>query len=345
MKIQYYPCDGMELISRPSCCLFLTYALWWNKPYAPNEPIILRGDWTHKVSAFMYMSSMVSTLDESAHRPSPQAKRPRAFSTSLRFSRKPTALELVALRPAPVTGTSPSCTGQKLFQTTPQPCLELIQEYHATRNDKNFNKPPRIAETLASRPGPCQNTRNRWALASAAIAEYPALAAHSSILIKHEDGKCLHFEKQELVTKFASNYSSDGLVQGSEATLVRMAGWAAAVVYGAVHIAAWNDDFPTEIEAWLWRGASCFLVLTGLLCVAVDYGAQKFPALAGVLEKGRTGRLRWYQSFILSPLGFLGMQLHFWSRIYIIVEVFISLRSLPSDAYATPSWTQFIPHL
>ena len=34
-----------------------------------------------------------------------------------------------------------------------------------------------------------------------------------------------------------------------------------------------------------------------------------------------------------------------FSRIFLVVEVFVSLRRLPETAYQAPSWTQWIPHL
>ena len=34
-----------------------------------------------------------------------------------------------------------------------------------------------------------------------------------------------------------------------------------------------------------------------------------------------------------------------FGRCFIVIEAFISLRSLPEQAFQTPSWTQWIPHL
>lgn len=36
------------------------YAMWWHKPLAPKEPILLRGDWVKALCAYMYMSSEMS---------------------------------------------------------------------------------------------------------------------------------------------------------------------------------------------------------------------------------------------------------------------------------------------
>lgn len=36
--------------------------------------------------------------------------------------------------------------------------------------------------------------------------------------------------------------------------------------------------------------------------------------------------------------------IYFWTRIFVLVEDFVSLRSLPSSAFTTVAWTQNLPH-
>jgi hypothetical protein len=50
---------------------------------------------------------------------------------------------------------------------------------------------------------------------------------------------------------------------------------------------------------------------------------------------------RWFQLAGLIPIyGSYGV-----ARTYIVIEGFISLRSLPVDAYASVNWSNFIPHV
>jgi hypothetical protein len=42
---------------------------------------------------------------------------------------------------------------------------------------------------------------------------------------------------------------------------------------------------------------------------------------------------------------FISPVLYVFSRSFLVVEAFISLRRLPTSAYNTPSWTQYLAHL
>jgi hypothetical protein len=39
------------------------------------------------------------------------------------------------------------------------------------------------------------------------------------------------------------------------------------------------------------------------------------------------------------------LMLYVFSRSFLVVEAFVSLRRLPTAAYNTPSWTQYLAHL
>ena len=45
------------------------------------------------------------------------------------------------------------------------------------------------------------------------------------------------------------------------------------------------------------------------------------------------------------PIFSIALALYCAARAFIVVEAFISLRSLPADAYKTPNWTAWLPHL
>lgn len=48
------------LLTCEMMCAFLMCAMWWHKPLAPKEPILLKGDWVKPLCAYMYMSSEMS---------------------------------------------------------------------------------------------------------------------------------------------------------------------------------------------------------------------------------------------------------------------------------------------
>ena len=109
-------------------------------------------------------------------------------------------------------------------------------------------------------------------------------------------------------------------------------------LFGAIHVASWNTRLPSGVELWMWRGSSIYCLTAGVVfAIAVN-------VLADVL--GGSQRLRdWYEDvltyfiFAFLPLVYIIV------RIYMIVEVFLSLRALPRSAFESVQWSSFIPHV
>jgi hypothetical protein len=101
-----------------------------------------------------------------------------------------------------------------------------------------------------------------------------------------------------------------------------------AIVFGAVHCAAWNANFPSVAEKWLWRSSS--LVITVI------------PALMGIVQ------MRGPQGFPKSKLvevSFMGtMLVYVVSRLLLIVLPFTTLRRIPAGALSDVDWSSDIPH-
>ena len=104
------------------------------------------------------------------------------------------------------------------------------------------------------------------------------------------------------------------------------------VIFGGIHCAGWFFDFPSSDEAMLWRVSSAvltgspvlILILTFLLLCIFDEPQMSyfgFPVLAIVL-----------QAYVVS-------------RLFLLVEAFISLRDLTPGMLAIVKWTSFIPHI
>ena len=101
--------------------------------------------------------------------------------------------------------------------------------------------------------------------------------------------------------------------------------WAAiiflAVSFDSIHVAAWSFYFPTPIERLLWRVSSVVSTAVPILSV--------FPVAA------KNSDLDWIWA-LLSILYFL-------CRLYMFVEMFASLRTVPASVYQTPQWSQYFP--
>ena len=103
------------------------------------------------------------------------------------------------------------------------------------------------------------------------------------------------------------------------------------MTFGSVHLASWNSTLPSTIELWMWRGSS-------LICVIYS-GLFAFGSVWEDLHD--LGAL----SDALDSLVSYGVVFYIIARIYMIVEVFISLRALPVSAFQSVQWSSFIPHI
>ena len=95
-------------------------------------------------------------------------------------------------------------------------------------------------------------------------------------------------------------------------------------MFGAVHGLAWNTRFPTDIESKLWKAS--------VIVVTAAPGA-------GILLEIAMKQIQYLPFFV--PVG---LTIYALGRICLIVLSLLALRDLPYDAYATPSWSIYMPH-
>jgi uncharacterized membrane protein len=105
-------------------------------------------------------------------------------------------------------------------------------------------------------------------------------------------------------------------------------------VVGGIHCAAWEFVFPTPTEQLLWRIASIFVTVVPVVEVAAIYHVDKRSYSSGADNMVFGGVVE-----IVLPVSYALM------RLFLIVEMFLSLRRVPSEVYRQISWVDFIPHL
>jgi hypothetical protein len=157
------------------------------------------------------------------------------------------------------------------------------------------------------------------------------------------------------------NWPSSGLLS-SHTFLPPVAIAISTALYGGLHAAAWHSFFPTEVEMWFWRVSSIIIAGSGLLFA---YGLVA-SSLWGIVHPGKYQSFAraharmfewvlqvtlivvddwpWNSRFAKTYVVCLGT-LSVVSRLFLVVESFISLRKVPIEVYQTPNWTQWIPHL
>jgi hypothetical protein len=149
------------------------------------------------------------------------------------------------------------------------------------------------------------------------------------------------------------------------------------LLFGGTFLCAWNFHFPTVVERLIWRCASIYFMI-----YVVVGGSYTWIWHIKLLDKYETGRLptkhttpddlqkqeglkHYAESFLnkmknvlliqdaknsglplklLFPVSFL-CAFYCIFRAYLFLEDALSLRSLPSSAYATVDWSQYIPHV
>ena len=111
----------------------------------------------------------------------------------------------------------------------------------------------------------------------------------------------------------------------------------AAAAYGGLHVAAWNDYFPSEVERILWITCSLIIASSGIffwLYFLAKQSIEKIDIIGSRLSRTKA----------LSVVPFILVPILIGSRVYLVIEAFVSLRRVPSAVYQTPEWSQFLPH-
>jgi hypothetical protein len=107
-------------------------------------------------------------------------------------------------------------------------------------------------------------------------------------------------------------------------------------VFGGIHCAAWNADFSSTIEMWMWN--SCSSIVTAIPGVFVVLSAWHAALAVG-------SALRSTLSIIFTNIFGILFPLYIIARLFLITIPFTSLRALPPGAFVDVDWSVYIPHL
>jgi hypothetical protein len=132
-----------------------------------------------------------------------------------------------------------------------------------------------------------------------------------------------------------------GRVEYADGPLCGVAATTIAVTFGGIHCVAWSFVFPSRGEQMLWRTSSLIIVAVPMLYLVV------FGFLSLCFSTGRPRLPAWLKSLLKKVFGiyfFSSAILYTLARISLLLQPFLSLRSLPPGAYQAVNWTTFIPH-
>ncbi|KAK7943071.1 uncharacterized protein PG986_012184 [Apiospora aurea] len=150
---------------------------------------------------------------------------------------------------------------------------------------------------------------------------------------------------EELVVERPKNWPGDDLLRDMQGHLVGVVLWSASTLYGAVHLAGWNEVFPTPIEQWFWRASGAYLIFSGLLWSILNLLGHFSGSVWWYWYNQLAGHGSRMSRIILLILCTIGRTLYVVARVYLVVEALVSLRALPASAYDSPSWILTVPHV
>ncbi|PTB64813.1 hypothetical protein BBK36DRAFT_141418 [Trichoderma citrinoviride] len=290
-------------------CALINYALWWYKPKWIKEPTILRGDWTREMCAFMYMSSQVSQEN-------------KVSRDVLRDFGVKTEMSGVLYTPSDY-----SSENARSHE-------ESNEDIQLTRPNGAFATKGHMAFNDECEPS-----------AQALHIENAVTKTTTSAMRDTGSNRSWWCASEELVVERPRNWPGDDLLRHMQGHLMGIILWSSSTVYGAVHIAGWNEIFPTDIESWFWRASGAYIVFSGLLWSLLNLMGHLSGSVwwfwYGILE----GAERKRSHVLIYVLCCIGGTFYVVARVYLVLEAFISLRSLPASAYDSPSCILTVPHI
>lgn len=116
-------------------------------------------------------------------------------------------------------------------------------------------------------------------------------------------------------------------------------------IYGACHATAWNSHFPTPIEQWMWR--ICSIIVGGVPLLVGSCGILQDAYDFWVDLKRMLKFLKLYSVFVVVGVivSLLAALVLGAARLFLLVEAFLSLRSLPVGSYESTPWEEYLPHV
>ena len=346
-------------------CALVIYLLWWHKPRLVHESTKLEGEWAKSLCAYMYMSSQIS------------GKRSARAGILRRTWVDPELSDLVYFAPRATcqqdtAGQSPHIDIVEEQRTATQNAENnshenlgaaslTVSETEDRSNSGYFNTRPQAPYSegqaqifkLLSRTEEAHTPRTqemiRWRLAADAVRSYPVIRERfgtgTKMAVEDNADDWVQPITEELLTTSVSNWPNEDFLRGTGGLIMGMVLWFASMAFGAVHIAAWNDYFPSKVEALVWRLSAIYIASSGLLWLLINLLAHQFPAIDDYWERVLALRASRVSFVVLGSLCFICGAAYGFARIYLVIEAFISIRELPSGAYLTPDWTVVIPHL
>ena len=362
-----------------AACALLIYVMWWRKPLDVSEPTLIGGDKAMPLLAFMWMCSRVSA--EGMKSQDVHGRLRDEFDAlwifgqprfeDLIFEDDPVAVKDSGGKHGDGNTTTPSTAASR---------KERSEDYSRSFRHYSSAAPMGLRYQLVNwlhskRPFGCFGIRfpaglgvrrtaidhvslldiTRWRLCHEAIQKYQLEA----------DVRSRH-------TKRSRTYDQDSRVDARIGNLLSLRsskpyevwfGFAVAgLLYGGLHLLAWNAPFSSRLEQILWRVAASSVSATPLVLVplalvfgngGLRQGSEDLTSMIRHRKVELTERwvkywarvaaiILFFPFFCISPFLWFAYVL---GRVYLVVECFKNITHLPEEAFQDASWSAYFPHI
>ena len=364
-----------------AACALLIYAMWWQKPLDIAEPTLIQGYQAHRLLAFMWMSSHVSAeglKSQDFH------GRLRDEFDALWIYQQPNLDELI-FKDFYSSDMHPN--GQHVdtnakSQPTPRSLKGRLDPYQYPMSFRHYAS----EAPLAMRYRSVNWLHSKKYLSSLGV-RFPAGLGvrktgidHISPIdvvrwrLAHEAIQRYHLEEEVRVRHARRSYvyDQDSRVQARIGNFLPLRGsrpfevWlgfaVAGLLYGGLHMLAWNAPFSSDLEQILWRVAASSVTTAPLILTPIALIFGNGALIRGVEDlttmfRGHNvervdGRAEYWArvTAVLFSLPFFAVSPLLWftyvlGRVYLVVECFRNVAHLPEGVFQKVSWSGYVPHI
>jgi hypothetical protein len=128
----------------------------------------------------------------------------------------------------------------------------------------------------------------------------------------------------------------------------------ASLIYGGLHLLAWDAPFVSHKQTILWKTSALAIVASGPVILMLHaHGTLLLKCCEPVRQVHSQRSFYFWVRYLILPL-FIHLQyllaftlplLYVFARVYLVVECFISLSYLPRAVFIQPQWTSYYPHI
>jgi hypothetical protein len=336
-------------------CALLIYCLWWDKPLDVEQPFVIRQERAHDVCAlFCYCSKFKPAMDSArvefpycdgvrgdlSPRINPKHRREKLREWRSEIQEADRDSDRLEVR-AHVPGTAPAITGRG--------------KSGQLMSDEKFGRWLARTRTFT------QRDRNRWNMAYLTFQRCNLewyTAPYTVGLPSWVHQKDISFESgardrmRNLPVDFPYDDAMELFPDRSklhDALGFLFAFTVAGLMYGGLHLLAWNAPFNGRVQELLWNISGIAVISSGLSLISfivLLYGEDKLRKRSQKSSgAGFIKALHWVVINVLKVLMFSFILFYLCARVYLVVECFISFAYLPDGVFQDLKWSGYFPHI